>query len=118
MSTELFYCNTIFGVSPPSDINPLILQRYRGKKILVLCCREGQLIRLRRLQINPETLLLACGWWDAKEAGIVTEEGFLNKKELLNWDVVVILCRERIQDLYLPLLLSIEDILGRSRLIG
>lgn len=114
MAARLYYSNTIFSVSPPQDINPLILEIYRGKRILVLCCRDGQIIRLRKRESDCGAFLAYRGWWDAQKIGIVNSDGYIDREQLLSWDAVVILCRDRIQDLYLPLLQSVEAVFGRS----
>ena len=100
MSSKLYYCNTVYSCKPPSDINPLILQKYKGKSILVLCCRDGQMTRIDKLALNN---VYHYGWWKLKDIGFVDEDGYIDYEELDQWDLVVILDKKRIQEIYLPL---------------
>jgi hypothetical protein len=113
MSKKLYYCNTIYGVSPPSDVNPLILQRHSRDKILIFCAREGQLIRLNNKVKNDSQYknihLLVCGWWEFQVLGLIDKAIQLNIEELNRWDVFVILNRARIDKVFTPILSLIEN---------
>jgi len=92
---KVHYCDSIYN-KPIQDLNPLILQAYPGKDILVICAREGQQIRLSR-QAN----LYVASWWEP--------EHFNDINKLLSFDVVVILDRDRIDPMFHNMLSWVEQ---------
>jgi hypothetical protein len=110
MKPKLYYCNTHYTTSPPTDINPLLLQRYPNHKMLVLCAREPMIKRIDALCLPR---VLCVGWWDLEEAGLF-ERGFLCFDELYSYDVVVIIGRDRIDNSFCSILKQIEHILKCS----
>jgi len=94
---RLYYCNTIYKTEPPSDINPLILQKYRDGRVLVLCARDGQKARIQRQKLIGIT---AFGWWDPQVQGKAINFSAYN--------AVVILDKKRIDASYQDLLEYVE----------
>jgi len=115
--TRLHHCNTHYHIDPPVDINPLILERYKTGKVLALCARQEMVKRIDTLMntddFYPNIHLVAYGWWDAKDMGLVDkdEPNDLQLHELLSYDAVAIICRSRIHQAFLPLMREVEDFL-------
>jgi hypothetical protein len=110
----IHYCNTHYDISPPIDINPLILQRFSDKVILVLCARDGQVKRINNLTVrNPDLTVIPCGWWNLQEFQIF-REGKINRDVLNTFDVIVILDRTRIHKTFMPHVEELEEILKCS----
>jgi len=86
---------------PICDLNPLILQAYPNKEILVICAREGQQIRLSR-----KANLTVASWWD--------NEIFNDTDKLNSFDVVVILDRDRIDPIFHAMLSWVERAINVS----
>ncbi len=91
--TRLFYNDSILDCEPPVDISPLILQLYRGKKILALCPREGILYRIKTL---PNESKFGCqidcvGWW---ELDSVAYSNLILRLD--DYEAVVIVGKERV----------------------
>ena len=107
MKTKLHYCETHYHVDPPVDINPLILQAYSKRKILVLCSRQSIIDRIEKLKLKN---VLACGWWEGEEIDLFTS-GYLNETELSTYDVVVVIGKKRISEEFWPLKYQIENAL-------
>jgi hypothetical protein len=104
---KLYYCETHYNCNPPVDINPLIIQRYNNYKILVFCPREQVLVRVCRLNLPN---LLAVGWWELEDIGLV-KNGFLDKEELYYNDIVVIIGKRRVDITLMPLVKQVESLL-------
>ena len=110
MPPKVYYCNTIY-CKPISDINPLILQKHKRDRILVLCAREGQVKRITTMLCNPEFAhldILHYGWWDADNMGLLDEDGSINYQDLCIHDLLIILDRRRIDALFHSLLVAVE----------
>jgi len=112
--TRLFQCNTHYGIDPPMDINPLILEKYQRSRVLVLCAREQQCQRIYKLmqdvEFYPDMHLVAYGWWEAEKMGLVDMDE-LCYKEVASYDAVIVLNRNRIHPLFAPLLEEVEELL-------
>jgi hypothetical protein len=80
---------------PIRDLNPLILEAYAKKKILVMCAREGQSIRLGKKALPYDITIV--GWWDVRQ-----------RHTLLGYDVAVIVDRDRVDPLFHDLLGYVE----------
>lgn len=108
MIQRIFYCNTLYSVKPPVDINPLILLRYKKEKILVLCARASMIKRANQALkgTRDRDRIDIYGWWDLRDID------FLD-----HYDVIVIVGRDRISHEFHPLLKNIEDVLGCSQRI-
>ena len=113
---ERYHCQARLGPQMPkayyccsqydqviTDLNPLIPQAYPFKDILVICARDQQQIRLTCKKNCTENLTVA-SWWD--------NEAFNNTDKLNNFDVVVILDRDRIDPGFHPMLEWVERVLG------
>jgi len=116
--TRLFYCNTNYNAKPPVDINPLILQRYRSAHILVLCARDGMVKRIAKMTSEdsypyPHQHVLAYGWWEAEEMGLVVN-GQIDSKELLSYEVIVIIGKDRVPPKLSYLVDQVEQIIRCS----
>lgn len=114
MKPMLYYCNTIY-TKPISDINPLILQRYRDKKFLVLCARSGQEKRITTMlgkAENSDLDLTYFGWWHASAMGLLDDAGLINYDYLSFFDIVIILSRSRIDTVFHSLLERVEAYLA------
>lgn len=107
---RLYYCNTIYKVDPPSDINPLILQKYKNKHILVLCAKEAQVIRINILIKNRDYVdyITHYGWWDIENNELVNDYGIIKTFELERYDAVVILDKRRIDPMFYKYLGQVE----------
>lgn len=119
---KLYYCNTHYDCHPPVDINPLILSRHSQSKILALCAREGMVKRISkqdRLPYSqfPSATIHAVGWWDMQKVGLVTPQGYLATDQLLCYDVIVIVGRNRIDSIFSKLLKAVEGNLPCSMLM-
>jgi hypothetical protein len=99
---KLYTCSTHYDTSPPTDINPLILQLHEDGKILVLCAREGMVTRIRNRIKEPGYLnafqeVDCYGWWD------LTPENYdqiVGSKALLSYTAVILIGPERIDPSY------------------
>ena len=94
---KVHYCDSIYN-KPVQDLNPLILQAYPKKNILVICAREGQQIRL-----SKQTHIVVASWWDT--------DHFNSLQKLLSFDIVVILDRKRVDPIFSHVLLWVEQAL-------
>lgn len=112
--TRLFHCNTHYNTKPPTDINPLILERYKRSKILVFCARKGMLKRISKMISDlkypyPDQKIMSCGWWET-DLFEITKGGEVDLIKLLAYDVIIIVGRERIDKSFLPIVESIEKL--------
>lgn len=102
MAPTLFHCRSNYATNPPTYVNPLILQRFSGQRILVVCAREKQLKELRK-KFTAEAHVFVCGWWP-DDIGLT-----LSDSDIQEMDVVVILDRDRIDIRYLVKLVALEQ---------
>lgn len=102
--TRLHFCETHYSVKPPVDINPLVLELYKDKKVLAICAKQQMVDRIDKLEIPR---LLACGWWEVEEIDLYPQ-GYLDYSELFSYDVVVVIGRKRIDEKFWPLLFQLE----------
>jgi len=102
---KIYSCSTHYDTSPPTDINPLILQLHEDGKILVLCAREGMVIRIRKRitesgYLKPFQEVHCYGWWDLTGENY---ENIVGSKALLSYTALVLVGPERIDPSYKPL---------------
>lgn len=105
---------TLVDLDKPVDINPLILERYKFDKVLVLVARDSQQNRLKSALLEGR---IGCydldplapydidilGWWEVQESEIFSiDTGFIYA-ELSKYKVVIIVDKERIDQTFLPL---------------
>ena len=114
--TKLHYCKTNYTTKPPLDVNPLLLQKYRDKNLLIIASKEQQYDRLleyiRECPIDHNCKVFVSSWWDLEgDLGLLTTTGEISAKPLLYFDGVVIIGRERVDSRFEPLALEIERIL-------
>lgn len=94
----LHTCETIYSDHGEiSDINPLLLQRYRGKRLLVICARDAQVFRIK--EKYPDIPVF--GWWEAAFFKKVDEH-------LAKSDVVILVGRSRIDELFDSIVTYVE----------
>ena len=100
--TKLHYCNTTYTTDPPTDINPLILQLYQEGILLALCARSSMIKRIDNIKSSDisNLIITPMGWWQLVDPGFV-----------LNYDVVVIIGRDRVDTKFQPLLEKVEFLL-------
>jgi hypothetical protein len=105
LKPKLYYNNTIYpkdreDIHLISDVNPLLFQRYPTSQILIICAREGQVIRLRKLLIDKyaHCPYLCLGWWDLFALDLTKAPDVIDTQVLCTYDVVVILDKERIDE--------------------
>lgn len=98
---KLHYCNTIYGDGWIVDLNPLIVQAYPNKRILVLCARDGQEARLEKVTAENKNIHIL-GWW------FMDPDPTLAQMFVKDYDIVVILSKDRIDRLFMPLLDAVE----------
>jgi len=90
--TQLHYCNTLYEYQPPIDINPLLLELYKDKKVLALCARDKMIERITARQQNvvslfyPNQKLLPMGWWETYDLGLVNSGGSIDVGFLFGFD--------------------------------
>lgn len=87
----VFYCNTHYDLDPPIDLNPLVVQAFENKAILVIAARDRQISRVSDSLANNQTTV--CGWWNLDE--IIT-----TPDDIYQYDIVVILNQDRIHKVY------------------
>ena len=106
---KLYTCSTHYDTSPPTDINPLILQLHEDGKILVLCARDGMVTRIRKRIKEPDYLKpfqeIDCyGLWDLTKDNY---EDIVGHRALLNYTAVIFVGPERIDPSFKPLVNTI-----------
>lgn len=98
----IHYCNTNYNTSPPTDINPLLLQRYKASHILVLCAREQMVDRINEMiglrETPTDQNICPIGWWDLDSEETSIED----------FDVVIIVGKTRIDERFHEMLKVIE----------
>lgn len=107
---KLYFCNTIYSCEPPNDINPLLLELYKEKKMLVLCARDRQANRIKKLLETEDfkgRQVYPIGWWEFEENGLFTEKGDINYQVLTMVDCIVVLDKERVGEPFVPALKAI-----------
>jgi len=85
--------------------------------MLVICAREGQLIRIGKLLQQTEykdKKIMAFGWWSCDEAGLITTVGTVDKTFLFSFDAVVILDKRRIDSVFDHLISAVEALCTSS----
>ena len=97
--SKLYYCCSMYE-PVIQDINPLILLAHPKDDILIICARDGQEIRLNKF---PDHRITVASWWEPWD--------FATEEKLLNFDVVVILDRDRIDPIFYPRLEVVEKLL-------
>lgn len=113
---SLHYCNTNYDCKPPLDMNPLILRRYPTGSILVLCAREGIVKRITQnsqlMPYNqyPDQSIVAIGWWEAQDYGLINSQCHFESHDLLSQDAVVIVGKNRIDPMFHGLLKAVEAV--------
>lgn len=84
---QLFVEYTDYDLFPPIDINPIKVMVF--EKPIIVCAREGQKVRLAKMQklgiLPPRVTIM--GWWDL---------GGIPVDELLVYDGIFILDPDRI----------------------
>ena len=103
--TKLHFCNTIYSCNPPSDLNPLILDAYKDKKVLAIVAREQQGTRISQAYSDKikDGSLTILGWWDFPVLGLFTPQGQLIYKELTRFNAIVIISKDRIDEAFDPI---------------
>lgn len=102
---KLFHCRTIYKVEPPSDVNPLIFEAYKGteQSILIIGAREQQVERVQKLLQDQKfrgRTIIALGWWEFVEYGLINTDGKLDTAFLCCFDAIVVLDRDRVDEKY------------------
>jgi hypothetical protein len=112
MPARRYSCETVYSGSVISDINPLLLEAYPRAKILVMCAREQQMVRLENLLKTREDLasrLVLCGWWEARKKDLFNSDGLLDRKVIDIYDIVVLLTPGRIDGAFSHLVQQVTD---------
>ncbi len=91
-------CNTIYQGETITDINPLLIELYKTKKMLVFCARDGQQKRILKTPIPSTMKVDTVGWWELKAVDFIDDFGGFNFKKLLSYDVVIVLDPARIDE--------------------
>lgn len=109
----LHYSNSNYSTDPITDINPLLLQKYNKHKVLVLCAREGQCVRINKMALhsnnqNHNQSLVSYGWWDSQRMGLVTNAGEIDEDKLYSYDAIILLDKHRIDKVFTPLVEAVE----------
>jgi hypothetical protein len=104
--TRLHYCSPNYEVSPPLDINPLLLRLYEGKNVLIVCAREGMYYRIQRA-INSDnyygTRIEIRGIWEEDKTQT------FNRGLVTSFDAVIVIGRKRIDESYEKIMKAIES---------
>ena len=111
---NIHYCNTIHKYEPIQDINPLLLEKYYNKKLLIFCAKKEQAQRINdSLDLITKKFskikIYVAGWWELKEKGLIhplTKQFF--KQALIIHDAIVILDKKRIDKEFLSFLHCVE----------
>jgi hypothetical protein len=113
--TRLYFCNSIYTVDPINDINPLILEKYKDVSVLVIAARDQQQKRIleRHKQLIQQGKLKVVGWWDFPMIGLWTLDNKLDSKELIKFNAVVILDRNRIDQAFFPIVKEVLSLLAK-----
>jgi hypothetical protein len=82
-----------------TDINPLLLELYKERKMLVLCARDGQQKRILAKKLEQKVDVV--GWWELMEKGFIDDFGSFGF--LYSYDVIVVLDPPRIHPSFKPL---------------
>jgi hypothetical protein len=110
--TKLHYSETNYSELPPLDINPLLLQLYRNKDVLVICSRQGMKQRIDQLiedrdPLHTECRLRVIGIWEEDKSATFTR-GCITMH-----DAVIIIGKDRIHEDYFPILCHIKNTCGQ-----
>jgi hypothetical protein len=98
---RLYTCCTTYQGETITDINPLLIELYKTKTMLVFCARDKQQERILKTPIPPTMKLDVVGWWELKAVGFIDDFGGFNFKKLLAYNAIVILDPKRIDDSFL-----------------
>ena len=104
--TKLHCCSVNYQVSPPVDINPLLLRLYEGKNVLVICAREGMYHRIERvlkLDSYSGPRIDLRGIWEEDQAHV------FNRGLITSYDAIFFIGRSRIDESYENIARAIES---------
>jgi hypothetical protein len=77
---KVIICESDYGKDLIVDIPE---EAVKGHYCLYIGARTGQVRRVRQKNV------VACGWWDLKEAGLLEENGRINKKLFQSFDMIL-----------------------------
>jgi hypothetical protein len=111
--TKLHYCKTNYNLTPPLDINPLLLQKYKDKNLLIIVSKEQQEDRLLRYlsecPIDHGCKVFVSSWWDLEGDFGLSLIGETSLNPLAGFDGIVIVGRERVDAKFEQLVLMVES---------
>jgi len=108
----IHYCDTIYESDPITDINPLLLRRYKKENILVICTRDGMVTRINDRMAEfeeayPDQSLNVIGIWELEPSFV--ETGFVDLDFVFDHYVIIIVGKDRVHKRYEPIIEQIES---------